>query len=97
MEIQWHDNWFKNQTVTYQVRVKVNSVKVLKDSLLRRLFPLRPPGTIISGKIISSDIELEDKELVLSMASSHKEPISKGDFLNLSISDKGWCIGLKKE
>lgn len=97
MEIQWHDNWFKNQRVTYQVRIKVKSVKVLKDSLLRWLLPLRPPGTIISGKIISSDIELKDAELVLSMASSHEEPISKGDLLNLSISDKGWCIELKKE
>ena len=63
LEIQWDYNWFKDQKVTYHVRIKVKAVKVFKDSLIRWLLPLRPAETVISGKILSSSIELEDEEL----------------------------------
>ncbi len=97
LEIQWDYNWGKEQRILYHLQIQVAKVRVFKDSFLRWALPIMRPGVVVWGKILSSDIDLQENEIALFLGSSNKHSIIKGDVLNLSISEKGWCIELKKE
>jgi hypothetical protein len=96
LEIPWHSNEEAEKAV-YHVEILVKKVK---------LYMHRPSGFFywmpksqwqeIRGQIIHCDIELTEKELLISLPHKNQDNVNKGDILNLAISEKGWCIEVKK-
>ncbi len=96
LEIQWDSNWAGDQKAVYHAQMRVKKIKIYKESLLRWLLPLKRPGKTVLGELTHCDIDLKEKELILLLPLSHKDTLSVGDLLDLEISDRGWCIGMKK-
>lgn len=101
LEIEWDENWYKDQKVLYHIKFKVEKIKSYGSNLLNlfklsSLYSPRREGKKVIGKIIQSDIEIKEKTLILDLPLSFQIDFIKGDLLDLSISEKGWCIQLEK-
>ncbi len=101
LEIQWDDNWYKDQNEAYHLKLKVEKIKFYGNNLFNLFKPFsvfspRREGKKVMGEIIQSNIEIKEKKLCLDLPRSVMKDICKGDLLSLSISEKGWCIHFEK-
>lgn len=96
LEVQWDSNWDKSQKIVCSILIQVKKVKVYRDTLFRWLLPIKRPGKIIHGTIIRSDIDLVEKKLLLILPDPNMKEVYEGDILDLTISDRGWCIAMER-
>lgn len=101
LEIQWDSNCYNDQKVVYCLQFKVEKIKSYGNRFLNsfKIFSIFSPpreGKNVIGTITRSDIELKEKQLCLVLPGRIDENIKSGDLLNLSISNKGWCINIEK-
>jgi hypothetical protein len=101
LEIEWDHNWYQDQTVAYHIKIKVEKVKSYGNNFLNLLRPFsiyfpKRKGKKVTGTIIQCDLKTKENKLILDLPVSIEIEICKGDVLDLSMSDKGWCIHLEK-